>query len=83
MRCNTPGIRKLARSNLGYKLKNKPRPMSTKPRYVILAMVLATGCSLFESPIAKAMDTPTMNKKNGKIKSVGVQPFQWACSSGA
>ena len=26
--------------------------------------------------------TPTMNRKNGKIRSVGVQPCQSACSSG-
>ena len=28
------------------------------------------------------IDTPTMNRKNGKIRSVGVQPFHSACSSG-
>ena len=28
------------------------------------------------------IDTPTMKRKNGKIRSVGVQPFQSACSSG-
>jgi hypothetical protein len=26
--------------------------------------------------------TPTMKTKNGKIRSVGVQPFQGACFSG-
>ena len=35
------------------------------------------------APKAKAMETPTMNKKKGKIKSVGVQPCQAACSKGA
>jgi len=29
------------------------------------------------------MATPTMNKKNGKITSVGVRPCQSACLSGA
>ena len=27
-------------------------------------------------------DVPTMNRKNGKMRSVGVQPCQGACSSG-
>jgi hypothetical protein len=26
--------------------------------------------------------TPTMKRKNGKMRSVGVQPFHGACSSG-
>ncbi|MNT88300.1 hypothetical protein D3C72_2288410 [compost metagenome] len=29
------------------------------------------------------MDTPTIKRKKGKIRSVGVQPFQLACSKGA
>src|SRR5688572_5404895 len=29
------------------------------------------------------METPTMNRKNGKIRSVGVHPCHGACSSGA
>src|SRR5262245_16051451 len=33
-------------------------------------------------PIAKAIDTPTMNRKNGKTRSVGVQPCHSACWSG-
>ena len=33
-------------------------------------------------PKASAADTPTMKRKNGKIRSVGVQPCQPACSSG-
>jgi hypothetical protein len=33
---------------------------------------------LRESVIA----TPTMNRKNGKMRSVGVHPFHAACSSG-
>ena len=28
------------------------------------------------------IDTPTRKTKNGKIRSVGVQPFHHACSSG-
>ena len=27
-------------------------------------------------------DTPTMKRKNGKIRSVGVQPCHGACNSG-
>jgi hypothetical protein len=29
-----------------------------------------------------AIATPTMNRKNGKTRSVGVHPFQSACSKG-
>ena len=36
---------------------------------------------LFESE--REMDTPTINKKNGKTKSVGVAPCHSACSKGA
>ena len=28
------------------------------------------------------IETPTMKRKNGKIRSVGVQPFHSACSNG-
>ena len=35
------------------------------------------------SRVEKAREAPTMKSKNGKIRSVGVQPFQAACSSGA
>src|SRR3954452_9917317 len=31
---------------------------------------------------AKAIETPTINKNDGKIRSVGVAPFHSACSSG-
>jgi hypothetical protein len=31
----------------------------------------------------RAIDVPTMNRKKGKIRSVGVQPCQGACRSGA
>jgi hypothetical protein len=31
----------------------------------------------------KAIDTPTINKKKGKIKSVGVSPFHSTCSNGS
>src|SRR6476646_8322262 len=30
----------------------------------------------------KAIATPTMKTKKGNTRSVGVQPFQWACSRG-
>ena len=29
------------------------------------------------------METPTINKKKGKTKSVGVQPFHLECNKGA
>ena len=34
-------------------------------------------------PRDSVIDTPTMNRKNGKMRSVGVHPFHVACSSGA
>ena len=33
-------------------------------------------------PFDSVIDTPTMKRKNGKMRSVGVQPFHSACSSG-
>ena len=33
-------------------------------------------------PRESVIDTPTMKRKKGKIRSVGVQPFHLACRSG-
>ena len=77
MRWSTPGIRTVSKLNLGYKLKNNPKPKSVALRRAILS---AEG-GFF--PIANAIEMPTMNKKKGKTRSVGVQPFQCAWSNGA
>jgi len=34
-------------------------------------------------PVEMWSETPTMKRKKGKMRSVGVRPFQAACLSGA
>ena len=51
----------------------KPRPKIFRAR-----MAAAFVVSLVE----KARDAPTMKRKKGKMRSVGVQPFHGACSRG-
>jgi hypothetical protein len=48
----------------------------SRPRSKIRPRV--TNCVCHES----VNDTPTRNTKKGKMRSVGVQPFHSACSSG-
>ena len=47
--------------------------------------ILPSTCDwlrLFHLFITKLMALPTANRKEGKTRSVGVNPCQWACSSG-
>lgn len=39
-------------------------------------------CLLFVFDIERVIETPTINKKKGKMRSVGVHPCQLACKSG-
>ena len=83
MRCNTPGIRQLSSDR-------EPRPFSANPianRIALRRTVCSTRVRL-EKPRAsldwndRTSDTPTIKRKNGNTRSVGVQPFQLAWRSG-
>ncbi len=54
---------------------NQPSAMIVTPRLTTLHPEPSVD---FDSVI----DVPTMNRKNGKMRSVGVQPFHSACRSG-
>ncbi len=83
MRCNTPMIRMELKSKSGKPFKNNP---ITK----INALRRTTWMTSDRREMPRAMreandsvmETPTMKRKKGKIRSVGVQPFHSACSSG-
>ncbi len=47
------------------------------------AKTKADASDATHEPISSAIDTPTTNGRNGNAGSVGVQPFQIECSSGA
>ena len=62
------------------KLSDNPKRNILNARVIIFSK---TDLSNFITGIESTVEIPTMNKKNGKTKSVGVQPFHSACSSGA
>ncbi len=85
MRCNTPGKRILSKSFIKGKVrvkapKKRPKPISFKLRILIFLYVSDVVALLWYE---NAIEVPTMNKKNGKTKSVGVYPCHWAWSKGA
>ena len=51
--------------------------------HALPSSALRTAASAGAFAIASATDTPTTNRNIGKIRSVGVQPFQAECASGA
>lgn len=75
IRWRTPGIRNSEKLKLGNKFRNKPRTNMIMPRL----RDFSRNSFLF-NPLAKdllkaiAIETPTINKKNGKIRSVTVHP---------
>lgn len=62
--------------------------VQTNPKIFAARIIVFLAKSPVAAPFACALvkastiETPTMNKKNGKIKSVGVQPCQGACCNG-
>ncbi len=84
MRCRTPGILIVKKLKWGKRARKIPRPK----RITVLFMVFKYN-SFFLMPSSilldkeKDMETPTINKKKGKIRSVGVQPCHSACLKGA
>ena len=65
----------MLKSQRGYRVSNRPSPKMTTARLTIFQ-----GSPIV--PRESVIETPTMKRKNGKIRSVGVQPFHVACRSG-
>src|SRR5271165_3031127 len=84
MRCRTPATRQVERWNSGNPFRNKPIR-----KIIALRRKVRSTSVRFDSPRCrrdrndKLSDTPTIKRKNGKIRSVGVQPFQSECFNGA
>src|ERR1700693_4531949 len=84
MRWSTPGMRIVARSKFATACKRSPRAKMITERRQILSRTRPRGSPAARRRArAKGIATPTMNRKKGKIRSVGVQPCQSACRSGA
>jgi hypothetical protein len=82
MRCSTPGIRTAAQSKCGTRLSAKPiRKISTARLASLRNSAAWSAPASARRPSDSAIDTPPMNRKQGKIESVKVQPFQCACAS--
>ena len=91
MRCKTPKMRRVANglttskllSHLikGNQFSNNPMRKISNPRLRIFVSAAdwLISCSL---GITNAMALPTAKRKNGKTRSVGVQPSQGACFNG-
>ena len=81
--------RDLAPHNVGVQVKNG-KPFIRKPKRKIRAplRMIWRRMAASSSPRARRLSsdrqvvTPAMNRKNGKMRSVGVQPCHAACSSG-
>ena len=86
IRCNTPGMRTCVNRSSGKNGKtaiNRPNPtISTPRRTICLASAPSSAPSARRALSDRCVVTPAMNRKNGKITSVGVHPFHSACSSG-
>jgi len=84
MRCRTPGILIVTKLKWGKRARKIPRPK----RITVLFMVFKYNsffsmlCSILLDK-ERDMETPTINKKKGKTRSVGVQPCHSACLRGA
>src|SRR5437667_878408 len=73
----------LARSKSGIACSRSPSAkMITLRRRTFATMAPRGAFPARRRPRASGMATPTMNRKNGKIRSVGVQPCHSACRSG-
>jgi hypothetical protein len=71
------------RSKLGIAWSSNPRVNTTAARRTTLPTRLPRGSEASRrGPRARGMATPTMNRKNGKMRSVGVQPCQSAWRRG-
>lgn len=84
IRCNTPATRKFSKSNNGNKAKKIPTAKIFRDRIRIFLYICVLSIPVFRRfEYAKTTDTPTINRKNGNTKSVGVMPFHLACNRGA
>src|SRR6185295_1436788 len=82
MRWSTPGMRSVAQSNQGKPLRTMPRRKMTAERRSTRASTGRSRPSPARRPNESGIDTPTMKRKKGKTRSVGVQPCQSAWRSG-
>ena len=84
MRWRTPGILRVAKLNLGMRVRNMPR--AKRIRVLLNNLEYKPGFSILCSSLREKeneMETPTINRKKGKTRSVGVQPCHSACLRGA
>src|SRR5258707_1103809 len=76
MRCSTPMMRIVWRSKKGKPFKKSPMAkMSALRRSTCIANTLRVTPRATRDANDSVIETPAINKKNGKIRSVGVQPF--------
>src|SRR5579884_578813 len=81
--CSTPGMRAVCTSNFGYAYRNNPSAKMIALRFNTCRRRCLRVCPRAVRELnEKTIETPTMNRKKGKMRSVGVQPFHFACSSG-
>src|SRR5688572_5262625 len=84
MRCSTPGMRTVEKSNAGTRLSTRPTRKITAARR---ARPRTTPCEPWPALIRRsteiAIEAPAANRKNGNTRSVKVQPFQAAWARGA
>ena len=73
----------MCQSNLGYAYKKMPSAKMIALRFTACSSkVFLASPRPVRAAKENTSDTPTIKRKNGKIRSVGVQPFHAACSSG-
>src|SRR5450755_448727 len=84
IRCRTPATRQVESWKNGSPFRNKPiRKIIALRRRVWSSRVRFDSPRCRRDRNDRLRDTPTIKRKNGKIRSVGVQPFQSECFSGA
>jgi len=73
IRCRTPIIRTVEKSNRGGKSdSSRPRPKRMRLRFSTLRITAGWAvASIFLEDSAYTMETPTINRKKGKMRSVG------------
>src|SRR5450830_1758470 len=82
IRCSTPGRRTAGKLKYGIRFNKKPIKKIRQARTASLrSRVGLSAPAAARRPKDRAIDTPPINRKKGKMVSVKVQPFHFACSS--
>jgi hypothetical protein len=77
-------IRRVPKSNRGNAAMKRPRAKRiTDLRTMCARSWLLESPRWRRLPKEKGMATPTIKRKKGKMRSVGVHPCHWACRRGA